>query len=60
MAITAEMIEAAIAMEQSERHPVDQGYFGCDDSYIDYTFDGKLNLERFAEILNQLNDAVKP
>jgi hypothetical protein len=54
MTITAAIIHGAIVEEQSERHPVDQAYFGINESgYSDYLFDGKMNLDRVAEIINE-------
>jgi xylose isomerase len=54
MTITAAIIHGAIVKEQSERHPVDQAYFGFNGSgWSDYLFNGKMSLDRVAEIINE-------
>jgi hypothetical protein len=54
MTITAAIIHGAIIEEQRKRHPVDQAYLGPGDAgYSDYLFDGKMNLDRVAEIINE-------
>jgi hypothetical protein len=52
--IIATTIALAIVKEQSERHGCDQAYYGPNgDGFSDYQFDGQMNLERIAEIINE-------
>jgi hypothetical protein len=54
MTITATTIALAIDTEQNERHECDRAYYGSqDDDFSYYLFDGIMDLERIAEIINE-------
>ena len=52
--ITAELLHKALERENGEKHPAQSAYFGPEGGDMtDYLYDGRLNLVRLAEILNE-------
>mgnify|MGYP000450996017 CR=1 FL=1 len=53
--ITGKDVAAAIRKSDSERHEAQQAWFD-DDKLDDFYIDGRVNLNRVAELLNELTE----